>query len=117
MQHDITTRQDVTLLITSFYSKVRDDFQLAPHFVHVDWDYHTPIIIDFWCMILLGDPSYKGNPLARHLHLSLQPEDFRQWLILFKGTIDEHFSGLKAEEAKQRADSIASIFQHKLGLL
>lgn len=113
---DIQTREDVSLLITNFYSKVKGDQQLAPHFTNIDWEHHTPIIIDFWCMILLGDMSYRGNPLARHLHLGLQRSDFSQWLFLFKATVDEHFKGEKAEEAKHRADTIATMFQYKLGV-
>lgn len=116
-KHDILTKDDVTLLITEFYKKVRLDDQLAPHFTNIDWAHHTPIIIDFWSMILLGDMSYKGNPLARHLHLSLQKDDFKQWLHHFTNTVDEYFTGEKAEEAKMRAHSIASIFQFKMGLM
>jgi hemoglobin len=116
-RHDIRTKEDITLLISEFYAKVRKDEQLAPHFSHVDWEHHTPIIIDFWCMILLGDQSYKGNPLARHLQLSLKKDDFDRWLFHFTNTIDENFTGGKAEEAKQRALSIASIFQFKMGLM
>jgi hemoglobin len=114
---DIATKKDVTLLITEFYTKVRQDRQLAPHFAHVDWPAHTPVIIDFWSMILLGDQKYKNNPLAKHLHMKLTADDFKQWLHLFTTTVDEHFSGEKAEEAKQRAVSIASMFQYKMGLM
>lgn len=113
---DITTREDITLLITEFYKKVRADEQLAPHFVDVDWEHHTPIIIDFWNMILLGDPKYKGNPFLKHLRLSLQKEDFNHWLFHFKNTVDEYFSGEKADEAKMRADSIAHVFQFRMNI-
>jgi hemoglobin len=114
---DLQTREDVTLLIDQFYKRVREDEQLAPHFSHVDWDHHTPIIINFWCMILLGESSYKDNPMAKHLKLSLQKEDFARWLFHFKSTVDVYFEGEKAEEAKQRAMSIASVFQYKMGLM
>jgi hemoglobin len=114
--HDILTKDDVTLLITEFYKKVRQDNQLSPHFARVDWAHHTPVIIDFWNMILLGDSSYKGNPFLKHVNLPLQREDFSRWLLHFTNTVDEHFAGEKAEEAKQRALSIAGIFQLKMGL-
>jgi hemoglobin len=117
MKHDIQTKADVTLLINEFYNKVRKDQLLAPHFSHVDWEHHTPIIINFWAMILLGDPTYKGNPMSKHLNLPLQKEDFNQWLSLFTRTIDENFSGDKAAEAKQRALTIAGMFQFKMGLI
>jgi hemoglobin len=114
---DLQTREDVSLLIHNFYDKVRKDEVLAPHFAHIDWEHHTPIIINFWCMILLGEQSYKDNPLAKHLKLILQKEDFNRWLLHFTTTIDELFKGEKAEEAKQRAINIASIFQFKMGLM
>lgn len=113
---DITTREDIAKLITRFYEKVRADEQLKPHFLDIDWEHHTPIIIDFWNMILLGDTTYKGNPFAKHLRLSLKQEDFKQWIFLFLGTVDEFFSGEVATEAKQRAQQIATVFQHRLGL-
>lgn len=115
-KHDIQTDQDVTTLITEFYKRVRADELLAPHFAHVDWEHHTPTIIDFWKMILLGDTHYKGNPFLKHISLKLSKDDFTRWLSHFKYTVDEHFSGEKADEAKMRADSIALIFQFKLGL-
>jgi hemoglobin len=115
-KHDIRTKEDIALLITEFYAKVRKDVRLGPHFTNVDWEHHTPIIIDFWSMILLGDSAYKGNPLAKHLHLPLRKEDFDQWLLHFTTTVDEHFKGEKAEEAKQRAVSIAGVFQFRMGV-
>ncbi|HYG00935.1 MAG TPA: group III truncated hemoglobin [Chryseosolibacter sp.] len=116
MNVDIKTRDDITKLITRFYEKVRVDEQLAPHFVGIDWDHHTPIIIDFWAMLLLGDSNYKGNPLAKHLRLSLKVDDFKQWLFHFHNTVDEFYSGDIANEAKQRAQNIAAMFQYKLGI-
>ena len=114
---DITSREKVSLLITNFYSKVRADALLSPVFSHVDWDHHTPIIVDFWCMILLGERKYEGNPFSKHVELPVQPAHFQQWLKLFRETIDENFSGEKAEEAKTRAETIANVFQFKMGLL
>ncbi len=32
-------------------------------------------------------------------------------------TVDEHFEGFKADEVKSRAQTIAGVFQHKMGLL
>jgi hemoglobin len=117
IKHDINTREDISRLIINFYDNVKKDRQLADHFTHVDWEHHTPIIIDFWCMILLGDPTYRGNPLSKHLHMPLQQQDFEQWLFHFKNAVDGNFTGPKAEEAKQRAITIASMFQYKMGLL
>lgn len=71
----------------------------------------------FWSSMLFGEMTYRGNPFEKHLHLNIGTEHFEQWLILFRETVDVHFAGSNAEEIKQRAESIAGIFQHKLGLL
>ncbi|HYC87523.1 MAG TPA: group III truncated hemoglobin [Chryseosolibacter sp.] len=113
---DVTDKADIARLVSAFYEKVRSDAMLSPVFKHVDWEHHTPIIIDFWCMALLGDTSYKGNPFAKHVPLRLEGEHFGRWLKLFGETIDENFEGEKAEEAKARAVNIARLFRFKLGL-
>ena len=114
--NDILNRDDITKLIMAFYGKVRQDELLAPVFSHVDWEHHTPVITDFWSSLLLGDQSYKRNPFEKHINLNIESVHFERWLQLFNQTIDELFSGSKANEAKERAISIAGIFQHKLGL-
>jgi hemoglobin len=115
-REDITTHEDVSLLIHSFYGKVRADALLSPVFSHVDWDHHTPVIINFWAMLLLGESDYKGNPFQKHINLPIQREHFDRWLFHFRATVDEFFEGEKAAEAKARAVNIANMFQFRLGL-
>jgi hemoglobin len=113
---DILTRTDVSLMVNKFYEKVKTDELLAPVFGHVDWPSHLPVMYDFWSSMLLGDQTYRGNPFQKHLPLPIERKHFTRWLQLFKETVDENFGGEKAEEVKSRADSIAGIFQHRLGL-
>ena len=113
---DILTRSDVMVMVDRFYEKVNQDPFLGPVFMHVDWPQHLPIMYNFWSSMLLGDQTYRGNPLQRHLHLGIDKSHFAQWLTLFRETVDENFEGEKAEEVKMRARSIAGIFQLKLGL-
>ena len=117
MQNDITTREDVQILVDRFYEKVQTDPLLAPVFSHVNWPHHLPIMYNFWSSMLLGDQSYRGNPFAKHLPLPIQPAHFNQWLKLFRETVNENFSGEKAEEVKMRAESIAGVFQARMGLV
>lgn len=114
---DITSRQDIELLINRFYDKVKSDPLLAPVFSHVNWPKHLPVMCDFWSFTLLGEPGYRNNMVQKHLSLSIQPEHFTQWLSLFNATADELFSGDKAEEAKSRAYSMGVVIQVKLGLV
>ncbi len=114
---DILEREDVKILVDKFYDKVKSDELLQPVFSHVDWPHHLPIMYNFWSSMLLGDQSYAGNPLQKHLALPVGKNHFGRWLELFKETVDETFEGEKAEEVKRRADSIAKIFQFKMGLV
>jgi hemoglobin len=114
---DIEARADVEKMVFTFYEKVKADTLLAPQFAHVDWPHHLPIMYNFWSSVLLGDMSYNGSPLAKHIGLPINREHFSRWLALFTETVDTEFSGPVAEEAKNRANMIANLFQHKLGLL
>jgi hemoglobin len=114
---DIEQRGDIKTLVDNFYDKVKADPLLGPVFSHLDWPHHLPIMYDFWSSMLLGDQSYRGNPLQKHLDLPIDQSHFGRWLTLFKQTVDENFEGDRAEEVKMRADSIAGIFQLKMGLM
>lgn len=117
MKNDITTREDIQSLVDKFYEKVQRDELLSPVFSHVDWPRHLPTMYDFWSSMLFGDQSYRGNPFQKHLPLSIQSHHFNQWLRLFRETVHENFSGIKADEVLTRAESIAGIFQLRMGLM
>jgi hemoglobin len=114
--NDILQREDVKIMVDKFYDKVKSDELLGPVFSHVDWPHHLPTMYNFWSSMLLGDQTYRGNPLQKHLPLPIDKKHFHRWLELFKETVDENFTGEKAEEVKMRANSIASIFQYRMGL-
>ena len=115
-KQDITSRKDIIILVDSFYEKVKSDSLLGPVFAHVDWPKHLPVMYNFWSSMLLGEMSYRGNPLQSHLPLPIDSTHFNKWLTLFNQTLDEHFEGEKTEETRMRARSIAGVFQHKMGL-
>lgn len=116
----LETREDVKLLVDSFYAKVRADGYIGPIFTDVakvDWDEHLPKLYNFWSDLLLGEDTYRGRPFPPHTKLNLERGHFEQWLRLFVETVDEHFVGLKANEAKERAYRIARNFMINLQLL
>ncbi len=113
---DIREHQDIILLVNNFYEKVKMDILLGPLFIHVDWPNHLPTMYSFWSSMLLGDQSYRGNPFQKHVGLAITPSHFDRWLELFFKTVDENFTGDKASEVKDRARSIAGVWQFKLGL-
>lgn len=114
---DIHTRSDIETLVNKFYNQVKTDELLALIFAHVDWPNHLPVMYNFWASILLGDQSYQGNPMSKHFPLKINREHFTRWLQLFMKTVDENFSGPVANEAKNRANTIAQMFQYKMGLM
>jgi hemoglobin len=114
---EIQDRKDIELLVNSFYLKVNKDLLLSPIFnqtAAVNWEKHLPVMYDFWSTMLLGDKSYRGNPFMKHIPLPIDKTHFDRWLQLFLETVDEHFTGEVAEEAKTRARNIAGVFQYKL---
>ncbi|PRY07863.1 hemoglobin [Pontibacter ummariensis] len=120
MKKDIETEEDVKLLIDTFYDNVNQDSLLAPifnDFAKVNWEQHLPIMYKFWSSLLFGSMAYKGQPFSKHMRLPIEQVHFLRWTSIFTATVDKLFAGTKAEEAKQKATSIAQVFQMKMGLL
>jgi hemoglobin len=120
VRKDIETEEDIRLLVDSFYGRVAEDEVLFPVFsaaLGEDWSHHMPIMYRFWGTLLLGNMTYQGNPFLKHVKLPIGAEHFQRWLSLFERTLDDLFSGPKADEARQRAHSIAFIFQSRLGII
>jgi hemoglobin len=114
---DIVSRKDIQQLVDLFYKRVQANTVLAPFFSHVTWDSHLGIMYNFWSSMILGDQSYQGHPLHKHLPLPIAPVHFKEWVALFTSTVDELYKGEKAEEIKMRAKSIAGVFEARMGLL
>lgn len=124
MRKEIEDIHDVKLLVDSFYSKVVNDDTIGYIFQDVqkvDWNIHLPRMYSFWDTILFGVISYKGNPMLKHFYVNknepLSPTHFKQWLSLWEETIDEHFIGIKADLAKQRAVNMANGIQKTLKII
>ena len=115
---EITSEEDVRELVAQFYARATKDEVIGQFFQHLDLEAHLPKITSFWCMVLLGDPSYQGSPMAAHMILDrrirMESHHFERWLALWERTVDELFTGDKAEEAKHRARTIASMMLHKV---
>lgn len=121
MKKDIETIEDVRLMVDSFYDKVKRDEVIGFFFneiARVNWDTHLNKMYAFWGNILLGTNEYNGAPFPPHykLHQQVRMEKhhFRHWVDLFVTTVDEHFEGEKAIEAKSRGVQIAAVWFHKL---
>ena len=119
---DIKNRQDVSLLINSFYKKIRKDEILGPIFngIITDWDAHLVLLTDFWETQLFLRRKYYGNPVTAHQEVDdkmkhgINPEHFGLWLNLWFATIDELFEGETAWIAKNRAQKMSTMLYMKM---
>lgn len=121
MKTDITTRNDIDILVKKFYDKLLADDLLQELFqktVLQHLEPHLKLVADFWDSILLDADNYRGNVIEKHFNLDkkfpINKPEFDRWLSHWNSTIDELFSGEKADMAKFRANSIADIMQYKL---
>lgn len=119
---DIKTRDDVYLLVSSFYKKVRKDDVLGPFFNDVikDWDTHLEKLTSFWESSLFLRTRYYGDPLEAHIKVDKENKNaitemhFGLWLNLWFQTIDELFQGDYAENAKRRARKMGTFIYLKV---
>lgn len=118
---DIETRNDIEKLMHSFYEKALTDDVIGFIFTDIarlNIEHHLPIITDFWENVLFNAGTYSRNAMAPHFSLNtkikFQPQHFERWLSLFTETVQENFSGARADLAIARAKSIAAIMQLKL---
>ncbi|TDD95576.1 group III truncated hemoglobin [Flavobacterium cellulosilyticum] len=118
---DIQTREDLHLVMSSFYDKLLSDDKINFIFTEVakiDLKPHLLELVDFWEQMLFDTGDYKKNVLQLHLDINqktnLPQEHFDIWLNYFNVTIDENFSGPIAENMKTRALSIATVMKIKM---
>ncbi len=120
MKKDISQSEDVKLMVDEFYGKVQKNPLIGPIFIGVikdNWPEHLEKMYKFWGSILLGENSYNGRPFPPHAQMPLQQKHFDIWLGLFHETVDEHFMGKVADEAKWRAQKMADLFILKIEYL
>lgn len=115
MKRDIQNRQDIFLLVTEFYSKVRQNEILGPFFNNTikDWASHLEHLTTFWESSLFMtkklEHNYKGNPLEVHVKVDQENNNlitelhFGIWLNLWYQTLNELYEGEVTENAKRRA--------------
>lgn len=120
---DIQNREDVFLLVTTFYKEVREDILLGPIFNRIieDWDSHLEKITDFWeTNLFISVHKYTGNPLKVHVEVdeeidnTITQQHFSRWLLLWVNTIDSLFVGDHAHTAKMRARKMGTFLFMKI---
>lgn len=118
---DIENRQDIELLVNTFYDKVKQDETLGHIFQQIigdDWSHHLPVMYSFWETIILNKAGYSGNPIQKHIEVDkktpLQQHHYDRWLQLWDATINELFAGETAEHVKSRAMMMMNLISMKV---
>lgn len=114
---ELSTLDDIKLLVNTFYENVRKNELLAPIFnsiINDRWPQHLEKMYRFWQTVLLDEHTYGGSPFPPHAKMPISHKHFDAWLRLWHETIDTYFTGAKAEEAKWRGDRMAQMFLYKI---
>lgn len=121
MKKDIDSREDLLVLIKTFYEKLLADNSISYLFTDVakiNLEHHFPVLVDFWDSVLFQSDTYHKNAMQPHMALHqkspLQKHHFETWLRYFKETVDELFAGDNVFIIKERATSIATVMQIKI---
>ncbi len=113
------TEEMIRQLVETFYDRVIRDPELGPLFHNAlsgRWSKHLALMVDFWSSIALRTGRYQGKPQAAHMGMSLTPELFSRWLVLFEQTAGEIFEPDMAAFFVDRAGRIAESLQIGLGI-
>lgn len=117
MKHDITTLDDIKLLVDTFYGNIRENELLGPIFNRIldnRWPAHLEKMYRFWQTVLLQEYSYHGAPFPPHANMPIEQQHFETWIGIWRSTIDNLFAGDKADEAKWRGNKMATLFLSKI---
>jgi len=118
MKKEIENRADLSLLVHTFYNRVRKDEELGPIFnsIITDWEAHLEKITDFWEQHLFGIHKYHGDPIEAHnrvdevMENTISAHNFGTWLFYWLNTLDELFEGKNVETLKFKARKMQTVF-------
>ncbi len=114
---DLSSIEDIQLLVDSFYAKVREDDKLKDIFNNVikdQWPIHLEKMYRFWQTILLEEHTYFGSPFPPHAKLPVSRDHFDRWILLFETTVRENFSGENADKAVLQGQRMVEVFHAKI---
>jgi hemoglobin len=118
---DIENREDIELLVNTFYDKVKADNTIGHIFHKIigdDWSHHLPIMYSFWETVIFNKAGYHGNPIQKHTEVDkkspLNQQHYDRWLQLWNETINQLFAGETAEHVKSRAMMMMNLISMKV---
>jgi hemoglobin len=111
MKFETITEDALTLLVETFYARVREDALIGPVFEDGidDWPGHLDKLQSFWSSVMLTSGRYKGRPLPAHVKHGdrISSASFERWLGLWRETSDELFAPEPAAALQDKAGRIA----------
>jgi hemoglobin len=124
MKRDISSRQDLHLIVSEFYKDLLENEELNRFFKEFRDETklraHLEILVDFWDNTLFYSGSYSKNAIKPHIKIHsdkvISASNFENWLMLFNKAVDENFQGQNADTIKARALSIATVMKIKLNI-
>lgn len=122
MKKDIENRDDIYLLVKTFYEKLMSDDLMIPFFEDFKdpshLEVHLQTLVDFWEDILFYSGGYRKNVMQPHLEMQKKmpflEKHFNRWLLSFNESVDALFEGENSLAAKSRALSIATVMKIKI---
>ncbi|MCT4665028.1 MAG: group III truncated hemoglobin [Flavobacteriales bacterium] len=126
---DIQTREDIALLVSTFYKHIRQDEKIGFYFNKMivgekAWVHHEEKLTNFWESHLLQKNTFRGNPLEahrkvdKHFENRISTEDFGHWMNNWFLIVDALFEGEIATLAKNKARNMSTflfmdIYNHR----
>jgi len=106
------TREDISVLVETFYQRVWAHPRLGPIFssrLEDDRSAHLDRMKLFWASVLLRSGEYHGRPVPKHKALTeAEDHDFAHWLSLFRATAFECLTPKTASIVTDKAEHIAT---------
>lgn len=119
------TKENLNILVVTFYTRVLKNEKIAPFFIEKlgddmksdIWQKHITLLTNFWYTISHGRGDYNGSPFAPHMQISgLDKESFETWIRLFFSSVDKIYEEDIANKFKERSSIIAGNFMRNLGI-
>jgi hemoglobin len=117
VSRDITSGNDVGVLVYRFYRRAIPDPLLGPVFegFGVDWPRHLPRLVAYWEHVLLDRPGSATNTVGVHAGVQnaapFGQAHIDRWVELWETTVDELYAGPVADLAKARAHQVGRALQ------
>lgn len=123
--HNTITRDNLRILMNSFYTKTLQNHELRNFFVHElgedikneDWIEHIETLADFWLATLLDEGPYEGNFVGMHIKIPhISRSSFITWMELFSISTDEIYIPKLAQQFKNQGMLLSEKFINELKL-